>query len=152
MNAFTLFGELKADTRNFEAALKRADSEIRQTEKNLDQLEKKSKSFGATSATTARSHEKFNEQIKASKQRMQDAVVAYDQGVMSHKKMATVLTQTDAKMAALNSRMKDNAASMKDASSNMSGFYSAIATAGAAVGYFAIKATADFESLQNRLV
>jgi hypothetical protein len=53
-NAFTLFGELRADTAAFERSLQRADREIKQTERNLTQLEAKTKAFGVTSATTGR--------------------------------------------------------------------------------------------------
>lgn len=151
MNVFTLFGELKADTRNFEAALIRADKEIKDTEKNLERLERKAKTFGQTSAVTARSHEKFGETLRATKQRMNDAVQAFDAGQISHRKMATVLTQTDSKMAALNARFRDSEARYRDAATGLQGLGSAFAVAGAAASLFTIKATAEFQSLKNQL-
>ena len=113
-NAFTLFGELRADTSNFESALQRADREIRQTEKNLERLEGKTRSLGNTSAVTARSQERINESLQTTRQRLSNATQAYDQGIIGHRKMAGVLTQTDAKMAALNSRIKNQSAQLTD--------------------------------------
>lgn len=116
-----MWGELKADTRNFESALKRADKDIRDTEKNLSRLEDRTKKWGNTSSTTARQQTRINEQLRAQKVHLSNAVSAFDQGIISHRKMAAALIQTDNKLAGYNSRIKDQTARLQDWSVRQSG-------------------------------
>lgn len=157
MNAFTLFGELKADTRNFEAALIRAEREISDTQAKLTALENQTKRAGQTSATTARQQEKLNETLAAQKRRLADATSAYDANQLSHRKMATVLNQTSSRMATLNGRIADNSARLRDWKAAQGGFLAGFAgmgtyatLAGTAIGGFAIKASMGLENARNR--
>lgn len=155
MNVFTLWGELKADTRSFDAALIRADREIKSTEQSLSRLENSTKRYGASSATVARQQEKLNEAVAATKKRLADATHAYDQGALSHRKMATVLTQTSSRLDQYNSKIKDSTARMKDFhAANAGAEFMSIARGAAiatvAIGGFAMKAAMDIENSRNK--
>lgn len=140
-NVFTLWGELKADTRNFEQALIRADKEIQQTEKNLSRLEAQTKKFGNTSAVTARQQEKIGEQLASAKKRINDATQAFDQGIIGHRRMATVLNQTDSRMMQLNSRIKDSSARIKDWSAAQTASFAGLGGLGGAMGALGLSFT-----------
>jgi hypothetical protein len=156
-SVFTLFGELKADTRQFEGALHRAEAELSQTSKSIDALEKKSQNLGKTTSVSGRQFEKFNDTVKSSRQKMRDATDAFARGEISHRKLASVIGQTDNKIASLNSRLKDQAARLADMPGGLQRFATGLAgiatwagTAAVAIGGFAVKSAMDIENARNK--
>lgn len=114
MNAFTLWGEIKADTVNFESALSRAEGKLKQTEAAITQGEQKARQLGDTTAKTGRTYERFNEVVDKSRQRMLDAVTAYQRGDISAKKLASEFARVENNVGGLNSKLKDSAARVED--------------------------------------
>lgn len=113
-NAFTLFGELKADTASFERALRRSEQLLAETGKAISTTEKQADKLGQTSATNSRKFEKFNETIDKQRKTLLDAAAAYQKGDINARKFASVVNQTENKVGQLNSRLRDTKARMTD--------------------------------------
>lgn len=156
-NAFTLFGELKADTRSFEQALHRSETRLAQTGKAIADTERKAEKLGQTSATSARKYEKLNEAVNTSRTRLRAAADAFQRGDISARKFGTEVERSNAKVAALNSRLKDTRARLQDLPGRMSQFGSDLqsvgtwaAIAGGAMATFAIKSAMSLEEARNK--
>jgi hypothetical protein len=114
MNAFTLFGEIKADTGAFEKSLYDSNKRLLETEKALDKVVDKSIELGDTSATVGRRYEKLNEQIAAQKTRLLDAAVAYEKNDITAKQYATTVISVHKQVDTLTARIKDAAARTRE--------------------------------------
>lgn len=162
MNAFTLWGEIKADTASFESALRRADSAISTTEAHLSQLERKTRDYGNTSATVARSQDRIGESIKTTRTRVLDAANAFEAGNISQKRMASVLVQTDSNLQKYNSRIKDHSARLSDwrdrqgslltGLSRMSGLLAGAGITFGAMAYGVGRAAISVDNWENQLL
>jgi hypothetical protein len=106
-SAFTLFGELRADTSAFDRSLAAADARLVKTRQELEKTEGASKAIGDTSATVARRYEKLNEQIGFQRSRLTEVAAAYNNGHVGAQKFAQVLASVDTQTRSLNSRLAD---------------------------------------------
>src|SRR4051812_40728777 len=113
-NVFSLYGELKADTKAFEDSLLRANDLLDDTAHAISVVESQARLVGNTSATTARQFEKFNDAVQQQQKRVLDAADAFKKGDISAKQFAAVINQTDTKVSSLNSRIKDSSARLTD--------------------------------------
>lgn len=157
MNAFTLFGELQVGTSRFESSLYEAEVRLNKTEKAIADTERRSKQLAQTNAVTARSYEKLAASVKQNRDRMQQALDAYQKGEISQRRLESVLRQTDSRLNSVNSRLKDHVARLNDAPSKLQQFGSGLmdigkwATVGTlAIGTFTLKSGMNVENLRNK--
>jgi hypothetical protein len=164
MNAFSLWGELRVDTKQFERAMHDSEVELNKVERSMGDVEKKARSLGQTSATAARQHEKLTDAVKQQRQRLLDAAAAFEKGDISGRKFAAVVNQTETRVNALNSRLKDHAARLADlpgrwskvsstlrqAASEFTSVAGWVGAASAAVGTFSIRAANNLENARNK--
>lgn len=122
MNAFSLFGDLKVGTSAFENSLHEAEVRLNQTQRAIQDTEKSAERMGKTTATVARNFEKLNDTVETNRDRMRQAVDAYERGEISANKLSTVLRQTDTRVNGLNSRLKDTQSRLNDAGRSASSF------------------------------
>jgi TP901 family phage tail tape measure protein len=113
-NVFSLYGELKADTKAFEASLLRADALLEDTAHAISITESQARKAGLTSATSARQFEKLNDAVLQQQKRVLDAAEAFKKGDISVRQFASVINQTDSKVSSLNSRISDASARITD--------------------------------------
>jgi TP901 family phage tail tape measure protein len=113
-SVFTLWGELKADTKAFERSMYDSDVALNTLNKSIEDTEQKAKQIGDTSATTARKFEKLTDAVKQQRQRLDDAAQAYLKGDINARRFASIVGQTENKVAQLNSRLKDSSAQLSD--------------------------------------
>lgn len=113
-SAFQLYGELKADTKQFEAAMHRAEQELNLTGAAISKQEQKAKDLGKTSAVTARQYEKLTDKVKESRENLTRTAQAFEKGEASAKQMASALTRTARETGTLNSKLKDSGARLDD--------------------------------------
>lgn len=113
-NAFTLFGEITADTSQLQSGLDRVEQRLRQTEAAMGATEKAGSDLGVSSATTARTFEKVNSVLAEQQRRLDAATDAYTAGDISAKQFATILSQVDRAVASANNKVKDTAARFED--------------------------------------
>lgn len=158
-NAFELFGEIKVDTSRVQRSLHDLDTRLNRTEKSIADTEKRAASLGRTTATSARQFEKMTDSVRANRDRMNQALSAYEKGQISQSRLASVLRQTDARVTSLNSRLKDHAARLTDIQGktgswlqSLSRFNTHIALAGAVVAGFAVKAGMNLEDIRNKFI
>ncbi len=156
MANFTLFGELKVNTRGFEQSLRNADAQLRETEKAVNRLERQSSRLGSLNNLNSRSFDKLNESISTQRNRMNQAVVAFRRGEISQNKLSSVLRQTDTRIASFNSRVSDMKSRMDEVPwSQFSGQLRTVATvagaAGAAFGAFAIRTALSYDQVRRGL-
>ncbi len=118
VEAFLMFGELKADTDEFRATLKEADAKLEATRGEIDRTEKKARSLGDTSAVTARQFEKLNERIGEQQARLQAVGSAFERGQVSSKQMASALSAVERAAGGVNDRLKDVNARIADSTKN----------------------------------
>lgn len=156
-NAFTLFGELKADTRSFENSLYKAEVRLNQTGRAIADTERKAEKLGQTSALSARKYEKLNDAVGTARDRMRAATAAFDRGDISAKRLNTVIEQTNNKVSSLNSRLRDAQARLRDLPSAFSRFRDDLVSVGkwgglaaGAIAAFAIKSAMSIEEARNK--
>jgi len=104
---FSLYGTLKADTKDFENSLKRADQQLSETRNRLNSVEKASIALGDTSATVARRYDKLNFQIIQQRERLTEAAQAFVSGDIKAKQFAQAIIAADKATAGFNSRLLD---------------------------------------------
>lgn len=129
VNAYELFGTLRADTRQFESALRNSDTLLSSTQKNIESVEKSATNLGKTSATTARFFEKLNEQVGKTASKLQQTANAYNTGTASAKQMANAISQADKSFEGINSRLKDYQARLVDSTKSKTSFVTKLAGA-----------------------
>src|SRR5437868_15504443 len=108
MNAFELFGDLKIGTSGFENSLYEAEARLNQTQQAIREAEKETEKLGQSNNRTARTYEKLTDTVSANRDRMRQAVDAYEKGQISASKLSGILRQTDTRVNSLNSRLKDH--------------------------------------------
>lgn len=161
-NAFTLFGEIKVNTSGFDRSLHDAEVRLSRTERAIGDTERKAASLGKTNAVTARSYEKLNESVKMNRERMREAVKAFENGQISQSRLSAVMRQTDTRVNSLNSRLadmnarlRDTRTPMRDAITGLGEFAavagSALGAAVIAVGTYAVRTAVSMDSLKRGL-
>lgn len=169
-SVFTLFGELKADTKSFENSMRAAERDLKRVEREIDSTEKRANSLGKTSAVTARSFEKLRENVAKSRTQLTEAASAFQRGDITATKMGASLNRTANAAGNLNSRLKDTNAKLQDFAANgLSRLQSKLSAVGqgiqsfgrsmtvgvtaplTALGYAAVRSAANLDSMMNRL-
>ncbi len=158
MNAFTLFGELKADTNSFQNSLRDAERRLKSTERAITDQERRAMGLGKTTAVTSRSYEALNESLGRARQRLQATSEAFRRGDATSKQMRAALVNVDKATERLNDRLKNSKARLDDMPGRLQRVASELMTvakygsfAAAAFGTFAVKTAADFDSLRRGL-
>lgn len=83
-------------------------------ERQIGDTERKAKDLGQTSAVSARQYEKLTEAVRLQRQKLLDAADAFQKGDISARRFATIVGQTENKVASLGSRLRDAHARLKD--------------------------------------
>jgi TP901 family phage tail tape measure protein len=119
-NAFTLFGELKADTQSFKNSLRDADASLVATERAISTTEGKARSLGVTTAASARQFDRFNDTLSQARERLAATAAAFERGEASQAQMRAALLAVERTTAGVSSRLADAAARAEDFSSRTS--------------------------------
>lgn len=118
--AYTLFGELKADTNSFKNSLRDADRSLLATKKSIEVVEGDARSLGVTTATSGRQFQKLNEVLAQAQQRLNLTADAFRKGEASQSQMRAALIAVDKAAQGVNSRLSDAAARAEDYASRQS--------------------------------
>ncbi|MBK8150859.1 MAG: hypothetical protein IPK58_22310 [Acidobacteria bacterium] len=137
-SAFTLFGELKADTGAFKNSLRDAEARLKATQTNLTQTEQRARSLGITTATSARGFDKLSEQLNKARRSLLETSQAFNRGEASAKQMSSAVKQYDNAMDRVNGRLKDHNAKLTDTQSRLGAARSAFS--GLTTSIFAVTA------------
>ena len=113
-NAFTIFGEITADTSKLQKGLDEAEKRLKATRDAIEATEKEGDSLGQSNARTARSFEKLSDKVAEHERKLEAAVDAYTEGVIDAKQFAQVLNQVERATSGANSKLKDTSARLKD--------------------------------------
>ncbi len=113
-SAFKLFGEIDVKTLSFQGALRDLDTRLKSTAASVTDVEKKAKSLGVTSATSARTIEKLDDKISGLRSDQDSVTKAFDRGDISAKKYAASLLSIDKAAQSVTSRVKDINARLTD--------------------------------------
>lgn len=114
VSAFTLFGELQADTKAFQNSLRDADTRLKETTKLLANVERGAEHVGDTTATTARKFGKLEEQVQAANVRLKATAEAFAKGNATAKQMASAVTAFERTTERANDRLRDMNARFTD--------------------------------------
>lgn len=128
-SVFQLWGEIKANTQDFESSLRNAEQRLKATEQAIGATEARAKGLGQTSATTARQYEKLNERITQQRDKLLQAATAYQRGDISAKQFANALNSVGQAASNVDSRIKDSQARLTD-------FGNRVKTAGTGLSVF----------------
>ena len=168
-SVFELFGELRADTGQFEGALRSSEARLKATESAISSTEQRARGLGQTSATVARSYERLNEKIGEQRSKLQQTAAAFARGEATSKQMASALGSVDRAAAGVNSRLRDSSARLTDFSNRASKIPQMLQSAGQGVQNFGRSLTvgltaplaaltaisfqqaASFDAMRNRL-
>lgn len=113
-NAFSLWGELKADTGKFESSMRSSQNLLESVSKAVTSTESRAVSLGKTTATTSRQFERFNEVLSAQQKKLLNAGAAFQAGHISAKQMASVMTSVDSSLLRTASSLKSVNAGLDD--------------------------------------
>lgn len=169
-SVFDLFGDLRADTGQFEGALRSSEARLRATESAISSTEQRARGLGQTSAAVARSYERLNERIGEQRAKLQQAASAFTRGEATSKQMASALSQVDRAAAGVNSRLKDSSARLTDFAAKQSFSISKLSTMGQhfsqlgqslsigitapliAASYAFVRSATSIDAMRNRLI
>jgi hypothetical protein len=113
-SVFSIFGELKADTAQFQNSLRAADALLTKTAGNIDKHAQGAINLGKTTAVTARSYEKLQEKLEETRNKLQSTTSAFARGEATAKQMASALNATEKAAGNINSRLLDSSARLVD--------------------------------------
>ncbi len=113
-NAFTLFGEISADTSKLQQGLDKVESQLQTTKKFMEQTEQAGRELGLTSAQTGRHFEKLNEKLSWAKDRVQQLNQQYTAGQITSQQYARGLEAVDRAVKSVSDKVKDGSAKMED--------------------------------------
>lgn len=113
-SAFTIFGELKADTRAFENSLRDAEARLKATKKAIDDTEKRAEGLGKTTAVSARGFDKMRESTGKAETNLKKATEQFQKGEISAKRFEAELKRAGNAADGLGSRVKDANARLTD--------------------------------------
>jgi hypothetical protein len=113
-SVFSIFGELKADTAQFQNSLRAADALLTKTAGNIDKHAQGAVNLGKTTAVTARSYEKLQEKLEETRNKLQSTTSAFARGEATAKQMASALNATEKAAGNINSRLLDSSARLVD--------------------------------------
>lgn len=129
-SVFTLFGELKADTASFEAALRAADARLKATEREIARTEERARGLGQTSAVTARHYQKLTEQVAQNRAELVRSATAYAHNAISLKQMGSAIDSTGRNVGNMTSRLRDANARLSDFSTRSANIVGKLREAG----------------------
>lgn len=168
-SAYTIFGELRADTSQFQSALRQAEDRLKSTERAITATENRAKSLGQSSAVSARGYEKLNDAIGTQREKLNQAADAFRRGDISAKQFAASVNQVGNSTSIINSKLKDTQARLTDfatratdVAGKMRSLGTGMTNVGQALfvamtvpllglGVAAVKTAADFQSLRAGL-
>lgn len=169
-NVFTLFGELKANTRQFHNALRDADGALFSTAKIIDTVEFKATNLGNKTAVSARGFEKLRDAVAQARERLFATAAAFERGEASAEDMRKAFINVEKATERMNSKLKDTSARLEDvqkktlsvhkgietAASGLTSFGTALSAAVTVpilgLGAASIKSAADIDSLRVKLI
>lgn len=111
---FDLYGEIGIEDGDLINDLKKIDSGLKSTAKEITNLENHAKSLGKTSASTARGFEKLREKSADVKSELAGAVKKFKDGDISAKQLEGSVRKAANAQKSLSSRTKDSAARLTD--------------------------------------
>jgi len=113
-NAFTLFGEITADTSKLQSGLDKVESQLQTTKKFMEQTEQAGRELGVSSATVGRHFEKLNEKLAWAKDRVKQLNEQYTGGQITAQQYAKGLEAVDRAVKAVSDKVKDGSAKLED--------------------------------------
>lgn len=113
-NVYSLFGELRADTSQFQKSLRDAQARLTSANQNLAKTEQQAKDVGKATAVTGRQFEKFKEQTAAAEKKITDAAAAFHKGEINAKKFKSAIESAGKGFGGVDSRLKDMSARLTD--------------------------------------
>lgn len=132
-NAFTLFGELKADTGNFKNSLRDADRALEATRHHIQSVEGKASDLGKNTAVTGRAFDKLRNNVEAARVRLGLTADAFEKGNASAGQMRAAMIAVERALGGVNSKLQDQSARLSDAASKSIAFSKAMDSVGNAV-------------------
>lgn len=168
-SAFTLFGELRADTTSFKNSLRDAQMRLESVKGSIDSVERRAESLGKTTAVSARSFDKLRESANAANQRLVATSQAFIKGDASAAQMRSAIVAAETASLRLNSRLADTSARLTDmgkravnVQSILQGLSSGMQSVGTALtatvtaplvalGAIATKSAVGFDTLRTQL-
>ncbi len=144
-NQFTIYGEIKVDTKNLKQSLKETENSLKQSTAEITRQEKAAKELGDTSAATAKQFQAMRDSANQVKASIESATQAYKNGSISTDEYAKRVSNAERDAKKLDTTLKDNKASMDGAAAAGASFatkLTAVVAAAAAVAV-AAKQAAD---------
>ncbi len=121
-SAFVLFGELRANSTQFQKELRDSETRLGATGKRITEVEHLATGLGKTTATTARSFEKLREAVSQAQSRLRTTADAFQKGAATSNQMRSALLGVENATQRLNSRLSDQSARLSDASQKKTSF------------------------------
>lgn len=170
VNAYTLFGELKANTTQFEKSLRDAENRLQATEKAITKQEQRAVSLGKTTAVTARGYQKLNEKLQETTSKLVDSVNKFQRGETTSKALAKAIDAAtnasknlNSRLADSNARLTDFANKAADTAAKVRAFGQGMVLAGQSMSLYLtapilaaggglVKLGASFDSMRNKMI
>lgn len=168
-NAYTLYGEIKADTSSFKTALRGAEMSLLGVKAQIDSVEGRASSLGRNTAVAAHGFDQMRISVAAAQQKLALTAAAFERGEASASQMRAAMLGVERATGAMNSKLGASNARLTDFAARSEGIAGKLRSVGqgmvsfgqslslavtaplAGLGGAAIKSASSIDALRNKL-